>query len=235
MLHRCIDGHVHGRLARCPSCFKGKLQLKDEDAGATLICKGYFDEDSNIRIPCGYTIASSKAQRLQPWYSEEPTEEQIEAMKAVTEKHEAIAGGKASGEATPDMIKAAEDIDIDDWEDMNPKEKAQEILVIGQDKITLPQDEKKARQDIGKMILHNMDASPVEVLKLVVAEFGMAEAKQEAKAKQQSAMKNACACPANAGIIAAFQELMEIYFKEGNGNAGASVSLYLQSGFRLSS
>jgi len=58
-------------------CFGGRPCLNDEDAGATVQCKGYFDEDMNGRIPCGYSVSASAAPRLQPWYSEEPSEEEM--------------------------------------------------------------------------------------------------------------------------------------------------------------
>ena len=40
-----------------------------------------FQKDIAQRIPCGYATAVASAPRLQPWYSDEPTEEEIEAMK----------------------------------------------------------------------------------------------------------------------------------------------------------
>jgi len=223
LLMRIIDGHVNGRLARCPTCFKGKLWLKDEDAGATIICKGYYDEDIAQRIPCGYATPVASAPRLQPWYSDEPTEEEIEAMKAITEKHEAVAGGKGGdGDIPPEMATAAAKLE-DDWDSLHNKEKAQSIVDIcttGKARADLPQDEKKARIAVGKILMSNMDASALEMLELVIKEFGVSSAKEEAKAKQKSAMAGSCRVAANAGIVQAFQELGDYYFKEGNANAG---------------
>lgn len=236
MYLRCIDGHVNGRLARCPSCFQGKLNLKDEDAGATIICKGYYDEDSAQRIPCGYAVPLSSAPRLQPWYSTQPTEEQIEEMEAITENHKAMADGKggisatsasAGGSGVPSELEAAAKSLDDQWGDADNKTKAQLIVDIstsGSIKLDLPQDEKKARIAVGKMILANPSASAIELVALVMKEFGIATVKEEAKARQKSAMENACVVPANAGIVQAFQELGDYYFKEGNSNAGLTVS-----------
>lgn len=223
LLLRCIDGHVNGRLGRCPTCFKGKLNLKEEDAGATIICKGYYDEDIAQRIPCGYATAVASAPRLQPWYSNEPTQEEIEAMKAITEKHEAVAGGKGGdGNVPPEMATAAGKIE-DDWDSLRGKEKAQSIVDIcttGKTKADLPQDEKKARIAVGKLIMSNQDATALETLELVIKEFGVSSDKEEAKAKQKSAMASSCKVSANAGIVQAFQELGDYYFKDGNANAG---------------
>ena len=231
LLLRCIDGHVHGRLGRCPTCFQGKLQLKDEDAGVTVNCLGYYDEDLARRIPCGYAVANSSAPRLQPWYRDEPTEEELEAMKNVTEEHVAMANGKMSSVSTggtvlvpPDLLSAVQEFDTDGrWDDADIKTKAQLLVDIGTattTKLDYPQDEKKAMMSVGKMILQNQDTTAVEMIKLLMLEFGIATVKEEAKARQKSAMANSCVVPANAGIIQVFQELGDYYFKEGNTNAG---------------
>ncbi len=229
---RCIDGHVNGRLARCPSCFKGKLNLKEDDAGATVTCGGYFDEEYAQRIPCGFALANSSAPRLHPWYSSQPTEEQIKEMEEITENHKAVAEGKGGissddgGGVPSELVEAAKELD-DQWDDSDNKTKAQLIVDIGSNgtiKLDLPQDDKKARIAVGKMILSNPDASAVQLLALVMKEFGIAAVKEEAKARQKSAMENSCVVSANAGIVQAFQELGEYYFKEGNSNAGSTVS-----------
>lgn len=66
----------------------------------------------------------------------------------------------------------------------------------------------------------NMDATPGEILELVVKEYGVASAKEEVKAKQKDALANSCSVAANAGIVQALQELGDMYFKDGNTNAG---------------
>lgn len=146
-------------------------------------------------------------------------------MKAITEKHEALADGGGSGGdgVPPELVEAANE--LDSWETTPMKEKAQQLVDIGtshKTKIDFPQDEKKARIAVGKMILSNPDASAVEMLELVIKEFGMASFKMEAKAKQKSAMAHSCVVPANAGIVQAFQELGDYYFKDGNANAGGT-------------
>lgn len=172
-------------------------------------------------MPCAYEIACASAPRLQPWYSEEPTEEEMEAMKAVTEKHAAIAEGGGSGaDGVPaELVTAAEELD-DSWDDSNNKEKAQSIVDICTGKIDLPQDEKKARIAVGKILMSNQDSTPLLLVELVLKQFGIASAKEEAKAQQKTAMESSCSCAENAGIIQAFKELGDYYFKDGNTNAG---------------
>jgi hypothetical protein len=171
-----------------------------------------------------------------PWYINEPSEAQIEAMKAITEEHEALGNGKSGGSSSvgsavvpAELLSAAGDIDEDRWEDADTKMKAQLIVDVGtsgKTRLDLPQDEKKARIAVGKMILSNPDGSAVDILKLAMNEFGVATVKEEAKARQKSAMESACVVPANAGIVQVFQELGDYYFKEGNPNAGSIVSVW---------
>lgn len=229
LLLRCLDGHVNGRLSRCPTCFQGKLQLDESDAGSSIICKGYFDEETQYRIPCQYKAPASKAPRLQPWYTDEPTEEEMEAMKAVTENHISMGsgaggGGGGAGDVPQDLMDAAKELD---WPIASPKQAAQALLEMcttGSTKVDLPQDEKKARTAIGKLLLNhrasNPDATAIEMLELIIKEFGISAAKKEAKAKQKTAVAANCTCPENAGIVQALQELGDYYFKDGNANAG---------------
>lgn len=139
-----------------------------------------------------------------------------------------MAGGKGGdGDIPPEMATAAAKLE-DDWDSLHNKEKAQSIVDIcttGKSRADLPQDEKKARIAVGKILMSNMDASALEMLELVIKEFGVSSAKEEAKAKQKSAMAGSCRVAANAGIVQAFQELGDYYFKEGNANAGLTVSI----------
>mmetsp|Transcript_16797 Transcript_16797/g.35519 ORF Transcript_16797/g.35519 Transcript_16797/m.35519 type:complete len:486 (+) Transcript_16797:230-1687(+) len=225
LLLRCIDGHVNGRLARCPTCFKGKLNLNDSDAGATIICKGYFNEEIQNRIPCQYSCPVADTPRLQPWYSSEPTEEETEAMKAITEKHEALAdggGGESSDDIPPVLAKEAAKLESS-WDTSDRKNAAQTIVDLcttHEVTVDLPQDEKKARKAVGKILLSNMDATCAEMLALVVKEFGWASVKEDAKARQKSALAGSCTVAENGGIVQALQELGDLYFKDGNSNAG---------------
>ena len=148
----------------------------------------------------------------------------MEAMKAITEKQEGFAAGKGDGVVPPELLQAAEA--VKDWDETDVKVKAQLMVDIchsGKTKVDIPQDETKARRAVGKLLLANSSASAVEFLKLVVGEFGIASVKEDAKEKQKEAMAGSCTVAANAGIIQAFQELKDYYFKEGNGNAGGTV------------
>ncbi len=223
-------------MARCPVCSQGKLGLSDEDGGETIKCGGYWDEDLNMKTKCTYSVSNSSAPRLQPWYSDEPTEEQKEEMKEFTEKQIALATGKSPGGPPSELLEAAEKLDWVDTSNPSQRKKACELMydmcTSGSVKIDFPEDEKKAKQKIfGLFATHSKPMSAADVLKDVIKEFGIAAAKAEAKAKQKEALATGCNCAANAPLLQAFQELSELYFKGGNSNAGISVSMNLMPFF----
>eukprot|EP00986_Skeletonema_menzelii_P009954 scaffold4654_cov123-Skeletonema_menzelii.AAC.8 len=227
LLVRCVDGHVNGRLGRCPVCSQGKLGLSDEDAGDTIKCPGYWDEDLNIKTRCTYAVPNSSAPRLKPWYAEEPSEEQKEEMKEFTEQQKALATGKSPNGPPSELLQAAKKLDWPDTSNPSQRKKACELMydlcTSGSVKIDLPEDQKKAKQKIfGLFSTAAGPLSATEVLQSVVKEFGIAAAKAEAKAKQEKALAAGCECAANAAVLQAFQELSDLYFKAGNSNAGIS-------------
>lgn len=227
----CSSSEFH----RCPVCFQGKLGLSDVDAGETIKCAGYWDEDTNMKTKCTYSVPSSSAPRLQPWYSEEPTQEQKDEMKEFTEQQIALATGKSPKGPPSELLEAAEKLDWPDTSIPAQRKKAVELMyevcTTGSVKIDLPEDQKKAKQKIfGLFSTASGPLSATEVLESVVKEFGIAAAKAEAKAKQEKAIAAGCECAANAAVLQAFQELSELYFKAGNSNAGISVSLIQRFG-----
>jgi len=64
LLHRYIDGNVHGRLLRCP-LDGGRLKLAESSNGVT--CGGSFDEASHTRLDCSYKSDAAAAPRGE-WY-----------------------------------------------------------------------------------------------------------------------------------------------------------------------
>jgi Helix-hairpin-helix domain len=129
LLYKVIDGHLHGRLARCVLCGGGRLKLVFNSTTVnsnahcvSVICGGSFDEDTQRRIECAYTCTPESAPRLQPWYYEnEPTEAEKEEMDRIDE--EAKAGGvggngslaKSSGASKvkgEDGVEEVDDMDL---------------------------------------------------------------------------------------------------------------------------
>ena len=104
-------------------------------------------------------MSADKAPRFQPWYQNEPTEEEKEAMK------EEANMAKSSGDETPqDMIDAVKKLK---WPDTSTQagvlDAAQKLLdVCLEGNVDLP--DKKPKHAVGKVINANKDLSAVELL-----------------------------------------------------------------------
>lgn len=105
-------------------------------------------------------------------------------------------------------------------------------LLFEDGKLDLPDDEGTVRKTVGPMIVNNKDLSAPELVKLIANHYGYADAKKEKAAKKEETIKDMCAVPANAPLMIAFKELADLYFKEGNTNAGSLLSLKIASQIR---
>lgn len=199
LLARVTDGHVYGRIGRCPSCLKGKFKLSDD--GNSVSCSGYFDEESASRVACFNKTSTSKAPRVKPWYQSEPSEEEVEEMEKIQEQHVEV---DSSGVASDALSTAAENLD---WDLSNPvgmKKAAKDMLDIcasGESTVDIPESDSKARMEIGKIIISNKDKTATDILGLVIAKYGLKEAKQKAAKAKSEARGSSCLVPANLDIM----------------------------------
>uniref|UniRef100_A0A7S4HQV9 PARP-type domain-containing protein n=1 Tax=Odontella aurita TaxID=265563 RepID=A0A7S4HQV9_9STRA len=225
LMTRIIDGHLNGRLGRCPTCKQGRVKLTEDDGGETAYCNGYFDEENGVRVGCFFKCKIDKAPRLHPWYSKEPTEEETEAMEA---QDEAAKSGGAVGveqtekakEDTEKLTKLVKRIDWDMSHQPGVRQAAKDMLEIVKSCLAIPSDNKTARFEIGKIILANRNLPATEVLNEVIERFGFSEIKDEAKKKNKEALTSLCANPANAPLVEAFMEMSKLFFKSGDGIRG---------------
>jgi hypothetical protein len=88
--------------------------------------------------------------------------------------------------------------------------------------VDIPKDRQEAIKKIGPLIVANREKSASEVVPVIVKEFGFLENKKKAAKKKAAIIESTVANPKNAGLVAAFQELSELYFKESNANAGGT-------------
>jgi Helix-hairpin-helix domain len=93
--------------------------------------------------------------------------------------------------------------------------------------IDLPRDDadkdyKNAKLKVAEVVQMNREKSIDEMIPLLIGTFGYVEDKKKKASVKQDKLAESVAVPANAPIIAALQELAELYFKEGNRNAGGS-------------
>jgi hypothetical protein len=88
--------------------------------------------------------------------------------------------------------------------------------------LDIPQERQDAIKKVGPRVVQHKDKPASEVVSIIIQEFGFVEKKQEKAAKKEATIESAVACPKNAPLVAIFQELAELYLKEGNRNAGGS-------------
>jgi len=219
LLERVVDGHLRGRLSLCPTCHKGKLKLDPKSDMTRVVCPGYFDEDSQVRVACLYSIPIDAAPRAKPWFTEEPSEEEKQEM-------EKQISGLAELKTDAVLESLLDRIHNDEWDvksNANIKKMASRLVKICRELGTLnvPEDDGQAKMEIGKILLQNKTETKHVVLKHLVEKLGIKPSKAEVKAREAT-MESQCKCPANGPLYAAFSELMNLFFKEGNSNAGAS-------------
>lgn len=226
LLQRIIDGHMNGRLGMCPSCFEGKLKLKDED-GETVFCNGYYDKDAMVRNPCFFTCPRVEAPRLKPWFTEKPTEEQEEEIDASMGKSDSKDSKGAGGNPSlSDLQSLAKEMDDSgDWDISSPagmKASAKAMVKLCTGKLDLPSDEKKAIMETGKLILQNRGLPASGFVDILADKFGLIKANADAKQRKTDSISAACKHPANGPVMLVILELGSLYFKAGNSNAGTT-------------
>eukprot|EP00559_Dactyliosolen_fragilissimus_P009429 CAMPEP_0184858632 /NCGR_PEP_ID=MMETSP0580-20130426/3718_1 /TAXON_ID=1118495 /ORGANISM="Dactyliosolen fragilissimus" /LENGTH=436 /DNA_ID=CAMNT_0027354885 /DNA_START=251 /DNA_END=1561 /DNA_ORIENTATION=- len=224
LLTRCIDGHVNGRIGLCLTCGQGKLRLND--SGNEVSCSGYYNEEYAYKENCPVKMPIERAPRLQPWYSREPSEEEKEKIDAIFEAAKNPTAARAS-EIQAGKTQLSEEIGNLEWNMDSPKgikKAASDMLeVIARDAtIDLPGDQSKARMGIGKLILTNKSKSALEILELVIEQYGFKATKDEAIKRKSEALESLCGHPANTPALQAILELSNLYSKEGNSNASGT-------------
>jgi hypothetical protein len=215
VLFKVIDGEMYGRLGRCVLC-GGRLKLQEGDEDH-VFCSGIFDEENNIRQPCGFQgnrITDDKVDRFQPWFTEKPTEEETEAMyNNLMEQANTAPGSTRNDKAVLDLLKQAESMD---WELSNKEgieEATAELLGLVEDKVDLPASKNPPTMTLGSMVVGNSDKTPKEIVQLVIDKYGLKEEKEKKVAAKETVSECMCENPKNAPLLMAFQELAELHFK----------------------
>jgi hypothetical protein len=222
ILFKVMDGQLNGRLGVC-AMDGGRLKFEEDgDGDFRVVCSGRFDEETQTREPCSFSAPRHQKEmipRLQPWYQEEPTEEEKEAMTKEMEQArvEADGGGgdSASGSDNPVLVALLGEVKSMSWDLSNKagiKQATQALVDVIGGKLDLPEG-KEARMVVGPIVLSNQDKTPEEILQLVVDKFGFAEEKKKKSAAKEAKLEGLCNCPKNAPLLMAFQELSKLYFK----------------------
>eukprot|EP00957_Ditylum_brightwellii_P020793 1567943-Ditylum_brightwellii.AAC.1 len=75
--------------------------------------------------------------------------------------------------------------------------------------------------EIGRLVVQNCSKTASEVMELAIHKFGLMQAKIQKEKKQAKSLLAFCGNAENVGVMQAILELGDLYFKEGNCNAGA--------------
>jgi hypothetical protein len=154
-------------------------------------------------------------------YSEEPAEEEKEAMSAAYDQVTGKTSGTSSSAHDDDMKALQKEVAKLDW---NTSSKAglkaaavslTKVLQNHTKQFALPENDKEAIQKVGTIIQQNRDKTLDDILTLIIQDIGFTEEKQAKEEKKEKASLDACDNPANGPVFAALSELAELYFKEG--------------------
>lgn len=208
-------------------------------AAVVVVCSGSFDEASSRRIDCAYTATPEAAPRWQPWFTSEPSEAEAEEMDRLDAEAKGEDGGAgvagAGAAATQDsddvaqLQTAASTLDWNLTSREGLRAAAKDMVQLlhdhhsvggGGKTVDLPPD--AAVQKIGQLIAVNKKKTAADLIPIIVSQFGFVQDKQKKAELKQAAIETIVKHPANAALVAAFQELGELYFKSGNANAGVA-------------
>jgi poly [ADP-ribose] polymerase len=202
ILDRCIDCKINGALPVCIDC-GGNLSINKVSKMVT--CSGKYDEEIRARKQCYFKCLVNKFTNRVPWRETKPTEEEIAAA-------EVALSGFILPEDLGDLFMG-----IDRFQGEGRKESVKRLVSKSRELgINLPEDAIQAFNKCLPLLLANPTLSSSELLTLVANEFGTV-AKVESKA---SSVANSTSISENAPIVSIFTELSDLYYKEGNSNAG---------------
>ena len=177
----------------------------------------FFKTDLGQRIPCMYTtprLGCPETVRAHPFYTEEPTEEEKEAMaKAREELREGNNGNSSDNPVAQELLKAAKALEgkLDFSSNAGKKQAVGEFVSLVVGKVDLPQN-RNPKMEIGKLVVANASKSAEEIMQIIFDKYGFVEAKEEKAAAKEAAAETACANPKNAGLILAFAECAKVRY-----------------------
>lgn len=184
------------------------------------------NKDIAQRVPCSYTtprLGCPESVRAHPFYTEEPSEEEKEAIVKLREEIREGGSGDGDNPVAQELLKAAKALDgkLDFGSNAGRKQAVGEFLALVEGKVDLPKN-RNPKMEIGKLCMANSGKTAEEIMQLIFDKYGFAVAKVEKAAAKEAAAEAACANPKNAGLILALSECMKYYFAEKNSNAGSS-------------
>lgn len=217
LLIKCIDGHMSGRIGKCPVCIKGKLMLSEKDEGDTVDCNGYFDTETSHRVSCSFSCKSYDAPRLK-WFLEKPSDEENEMIDAEENQGDSSAEDTASEMAKSLGVFA--ELDLNTKEGIKYATKRY-IELCREFNVDVPEDGSDAARAVGPLLISDRSLSTQEFCKVLCDKFGIKKTEDEEQ-KRLEVLSSVCKCHANGSIYSLMSELSTLYRAESNLNAANS-------------
>lgn len=146
---------------------------------------------------------------------------------------EALKSGNKAGESDDLVAQLEEKAEaLEDWS-LDSKEGIQKatknmVTLCEEAGVDLP-TEVNVKMEVGKIVAGNKSLSAAEMVKLIAEQYGFAEANAEVAEKKHAAISAICHHPSNGPIVEILTQFSNVYFKEGNTNAGISYKKVAQA------
>lgn len=147
-------------------------------------------------------------------FTEEPSEEEKEEM----DKLEANASGEGTEDSNGDLANLKNEAAKLEW-NLSSKvgiRSATEdaVALLKKYNAKIPEDATKAKQKVGPVLLAHKQEKVEDIFAALWKELGK-KVSQEEQAEKDKTFQQVTKVDANAGLVAAFKELSELYAKEG--------------------
>lgn len=159
-----------------------------------------------------------------PFYLEEPTEEEKEAMENQMKEARGEVEGADRFKDNPvaqELLQKAEALEVDLDSNEGKKKAGADFLILVEGKVDLPES-RDAKMEVGQFVMSHSDLTPRDIMMKLMEKYGFVEEKEEKAKSKEAALEANCANPKNIPLIMAFQECANYYFQEQNRNAGSA-------------
>lgn len=152
-------------------------------------------------------------------FSVAPSEEEENEIQRLIDEASGASKPSSSGEVVDGLTKAASEIEWDLTSKKGMRQSAKALLEVlrkNPKQLNLPDGDDEAFKRVGSFVMLHRDKTIDEFIPLIIDELGFKEEKEAKAAKIEAALESGSKNPENAPVIAAIQELADLYFKEGN-------------------
>lgn len=224
---KCLDGALRGRLGRCPMCARSHLKI-DNPNSQVAVCTGYYDEDAGMRVAACTAVSlplEDKAPRLQPWFTQEPSEEEKQKLDELDEQAksgkivdgtEGTSTSSSHKQEVSKMLEQAKKVSMKVGNKAELKETAAALLEISvKGGLNLPSE--GGIKQVGRVVVANSRVKCAsEIMQLLVDEFGFAADEAKAAKASTAAVKSICTVAENAGCYQMLDEFCTLTRKAGD-------------------